>query len=147
MGKPTDAPTKAGISFAQVVMGNNGEPATAAAPLTSAQIRSLAQQGDLPALLKLLDQNATALERKMTLADACADALDAFFQSDANEALKPKLHRGALIEQIRAAEKAVEPLALEGEDVGVIKERVGKHYMSAQFVLRVCRLIDPATKG
>lgn len=83
---------------------------------------------------------------KMTLARACEIALDAPLEADKNEGLKPKLRRGRLIDEITAAAKDMKPLALEADDIALIKERVATVFTAASFVRRVCLLLDPATK-
>jgi len=82
----------------------------------------------------------------LTLARACIAALDAILQADQGEGLKPKLHRGRLIDEISRAAKAYSLLQLEAEDIKVIKDRIALVAWPASIVRSVCLLLDPATK-
>jgi hypothetical protein len=82
----------------------------------------------------------------LTLGEACELALDSALRTDDGEGLKPKLRRGRLIEQISEAAAAMRQLAIEAEDIKLIKERISSTFAAASLVRHICLLLDPASK-
>ena len=80
------------------------------------------------------------------LGDACIIALDASMEKDRNEGLKPKLHRGNLIEKIEKSMQDISDIVVSAEDVAMLKSRVAEVYSNASLVTTVVRLIDPAER-
>lgn len=136
----------AGIQFGQVLKDAEGADAVNARLLTAVQIQALAAQTDFASLRSELQKLAESTKRKLTLAMAVVDALDASLPKDKDEGLKPKMRRGRLIEEIEAAAKDMKPFVLDSKEIDEIQERVAQWYLSSRFVRQVCLLLDPATK-
>ncbi len=84
--------------------------------------------------------------KSITLGDICCSVLDAVFQDEANEGLKPKLRRAELIAKITASEKSISPMEILDADREMIKERIGKRNYSVTMTASAVRLLDEAVE-
>jgi hypothetical protein len=80
--------------------------------------------------------------KPITLADIACAALDAVFQDEAQEGIKPKLRRAELIDKITEAENSLLPLELLDADRDMIKERIAKRGYSVMLTVAALRLLD-----
>ena len=75
------------------------------------------------------------------LRDACVLALDRAVEGEAKQIdAKEKYRRGHLAQRIYGAK---EPIALDAEDIALIKGLVGKVYLSNLIVAEVWDMLDP----
>lgn len=81
-------------------------------------------------------------QKPITLGDLCCAALDAVYQDEMQEGLKPKLRRMEIIDRITEAEKTMAPLELLDADRDMIKERIAKRGYSVQWTISAVRLLD-----
>jgi hypothetical protein len=81
-------------------------------------------------------------QKPITLADICCASLDAVYQDEMQEGLKPKIRRMELIEKITEAEKTLLPLELLDVDRDMIKERIAKRGYSVTWTVAAARLLD-----
>src|SRR5271166_6301219 len=111
-----------GIQFAAFIT-NKGEDVTEAGSINIEQLKQLAEL-DAATLKSRVMGLAEASSVKTTLSKICEMALDSALESDRDETLKTKLHRGRLIDDINKAAKDIRPLCLDSEDVTLLKERI-----------------------